>query len=91
MDKLDRMLRIAQSRVPSIEETQMREMMKSATTDELLELINESTTNERFHAVVYEMVDRCGKGGFWNGTDQAKDTYTDRNTPSVNQSHEYGG
>lgn len=69
MDKLSRMLRIAQSRVPSIEETQMREMMKSTTNDELLELINEATTDERFHAVVYELLDRCGKGIFWNGSD----------------------
>lgn len=69
MDKLSKMLRIAQSRVPSIEEMQMREMMKSATNDELLELINEATTDKRFHAVVYELADRCGKGIFWNDSD----------------------
>ena len=36
---------------------------------ELYELINEATTEERFHEVVYAIVDRAGRGQLWPKSD----------------------
>ena len=40
-----------------------------ASNDELYELINEATTEERFHEVVYAIVDRAGRGQLWPKSD----------------------
>ena len=61
MDKLDRMLKEAQRRVPpkpSID-------FSYASNDELLELINEATTKERFLEIIYALVERAERGQLW--------------------------
>lgn len=61
MNKIDRLIKVAQSRVlpePSID-------FSYATNDELYEMINEATTKERFHEIVYAILDRAGKGQLW--------------------------
>lgn len=36
-----------------------------ATNEELYELVNEATTEERFQEIVYALVDRAGRGQLW--------------------------
>lgn len=65
MDKIDRLIKIAQSRVPPKPAIDF----SYATNEELYELINEATTKERFHEIVYELVDRAGRGQLWPRSD----------------------
>lgn len=65
MDKIDRLMKIAQSRIPPKPAVDF----SYASTEELLELINEATTKERFHEIVYALVDRAGKGQLWHKSD----------------------
>jgi len=65
MDKIDRLIKTAKNRIstkPAID-------FSYATTDELYELINQATTHERFQEIVYEIVDRAGKGELWPRSD----------------------
>lgn len=65
MDKIDRLIKVAQSRVPPKPPVDF----SWASNDELLELINDATTEERFHEVVYAIVDRAGRGQLWPKSD----------------------
>lgn len=65
MDKVDKLIKIAQSRVPPKPAVDF----SFASNEELYELINEATTKERFHEIVYELVDRAGRGKLWLRSD----------------------
>lgn len=65
MDKVDKLIKIAQSRVPPKPAVDF----SFASNEELYELINEATTKERFHEIVYELVDRAGRGELWLRSD----------------------
>lgn len=65
MDKIDRLIKIAQSRVPPKPAIDF----SYATNEELYELINEATMKARFHEIVYELVDRAGRGQLWPRSD----------------------
>lgn len=65
MNKIDKLIRIAQEKIPP----QPAIDFSFATTDELLELINDATTKERFHEIVYALMDRAGKGELWHSSD----------------------
>ena len=65
MDKIDMHIKVAQSRVPPKPLIDF----SHASNDELYELINEATTEERFHEVVYAIVDRAGRGQLWPKSD----------------------
>lgn len=61
MDKIDRLIKAAQSRVqpkPLID-------FSYASNDELYELISEAAAKERFQEIVYAIVDRAGRGKLW--------------------------
>lgn len=61
MDKIDRLMKVAQSRMPPEPPVDF----SWASNDELLELINGATTKERFLEVVQAIVDRAGRGQLW--------------------------
>lgn len=63
MDKIDRLIKLAKEKVP----VRPAIDFSYATTNELLELINESTTKERFNEIIYELVDRASKAETWEG------------------------
>ena len=65
MDKIDRLIKVARSRVPP----EPLIDFSYATNDELFEMINEATTKERFHEIVYAIVDRAGKRELWPRSD----------------------
>lgn len=58
MNKLDKMIEIARGKMPPVPSIDF----SYATNDKLLELINDATTVDRFHEIVYELVARAGKG-----------------------------
>lgn len=62
MDKIDKLIRAARRRVPPKPAIDF----SYASNDELLELINEATTEDRFHEIVCELTDRAGKGELWH-------------------------
>ena len=65
MDKIDRLMKVAQSRMPPKPSVDF----SWASNDELLELMNRATTEERFHEVVQAIVDRAGRGQLWPKSD----------------------
>lgn len=62
MAKIDRLIKIAQSRMPPEPPIDF----SYATNEELYEMLNGATTKERFHEIVYTIVDRAGKGQLWD-------------------------
>ena len=65
MDKIDRLIKVAQSRVPPKPLIDF----SHASNDELYELINDATTEYRCHEVVYAIVVRAGRGQLWPKSD----------------------
>lgn len=61
MDKIDRLIKVAQSRMPPKPPMDF----SYATNEELYELVNEATTEERFREIIYALVDRAGRGQLW--------------------------
>ncbi|MBS5064566.1 MAG: hypothetical protein KHZ58_12370 [Hungatella hathewayi] len=62
MDKVDRLIISAKSRIPPKPPIDF----SYATTEELLELINEATSKERFQQITYALVDRAARGQLWH-------------------------
>ena len=58
MNKLDSMIEVARGKIPPAPSVDF----SYTTNDKLLDLINEETTVDRFHEIVYELVARAGKG-----------------------------
>jgi hypothetical protein len=56
MDKLDKLIELAKKKVP----VQVSIELSQATRDELLDLINDATSKERFHEIVTALVYRGG-------------------------------
>mgnify|MGYP000055106592 CR=1 FL=1 len=72
MDKISKLLEIAKKTLPSEEILNIQKRLKELSIDELLDALNETCTDNEYHAVIYELVDRCSRGeGPWSGTDQA--------------------
>lgn len=85
MNKLNKMIEIARRKMPPVPSIDF----SYATNDELLELINDATTADKFHEIVYELVARAGRGELFRG-DQIKDKNSVRSPEDAYQSNEYG-